>query len=191
MCFCPSLASSLLAFWPQRSGAGEVCARTAGRPFCSNVGSQNPRHYRDKFITSDTARAARCSRLTRAGFLRRSTSCLYYYLNLLVFKLHFRDMENSHGFEDLANLEPGTSRFTKAILSPCRLTPGPGPCSLRFAGFSPTQPRLPRCPRGCRHRAGSTELARAGQGQLCLLCALLKEAVRAQQSCHLGYRKRD
>lgn len=30
---------------------------------------------------------------------------------------------------------------------------------------------------------------RAGQGQLCSLRALLKEAVRAQQSCHLGYRK--
>lgn len=118
MCFRPSLASSLLAFWPRRSGAGEVCAGTAGRPFCSTVGSQNPRHYRDKFITSHAARAAHCSWLTRAGFLLRSTSCPHYYLNLLFFELHSRDTENSRGFEDLANLEPGTSRFTKAILCP-------------------------------------------------------------------------
>lgn len=38
MCFCPSLASSLLAFWPRRSGAREVCAGTAGRPSAATWG---------------------------------------------------------------------------------------------------------------------------------------------------------
>lgn len=106
------LAAGVLA--TEERGWGDLCwdSRT---PFCSNVGSQNPRHYRDKFTTSH---AARCSWLTRAGFLLRSTSCPHHYLNLLFFELHFRDTENSHGFEDLANLELGTSRFTKAILCP-------------------------------------------------------------------------
>lgn len=109
------LAAGVLA--TEERGQGGLCwdSRT---PFCSSVGSQNPRHYCDKFITSHAACAAHCSWLTRAGFLLRSTSCPHHYLNLLFFELRFRDTENSCGFEDLANLELGTSRFTKAILCP-------------------------------------------------------------------------